>query len=50
MKEATVDRIATASEVSGNGQAQGADLISSLWVLKGETEDKGWRGHPSGET
>lgn len=50
VKEAAVDRLATASEGSVNYQAQGADLTSSLRVLKGELEDKGWRGRPPGET
>lgn len=46
-KETTVDRMATASEVSVDCQAQGADLISSLRALKGEIEDKGWKGTAS---
>lgn len=50
VKEAAVDRIATASEVSVECQAEGADLISSPRALEGEIEDKGWRGRPPGET
>lgn len=46
VKEATVDRTAAESEISANLQVQEADLNLSLGVLKGEIEDKRWRGTP----